>query len=375
MAKIQEMLGLTGGSFSIAEGIARKMIERGETQEWLNLALLQDAQGKREEARQSHKEYLKYFPDCPRAAFSDGWFALYDGDLQKGLSLLENGRRINCYGDHLFQPIRPEWDGIQDLHNRTILLYCEGGFGDEMMALRSVSWLVELGAKVIVATTPELMKLVEQTPGISAVVERSIVNHTSYDCFVRGMSVARILNRTWKDLWTGVYLFNEEHNLSIWNRIIPKEVGKLNVGLRWSGNPRYEHEQLRKFPSKLMLDLGKLQGINFYSLQKGDSQLLPDNVTDLESLLGDWQSTASAIFRLDLVITSCTAIAHLAAGMGKPTWVIVPVMPYYCWAQPGSKSSWYPTVTLFRQIKYGEWEKPFTEVRRELEKLIDEKSR
>jgi hypothetical protein len=171
-------------------------------------------------------------------------------------------------------------------------------------------------------------------------------------------------------LWTGAYIFNEERNPAIWNRIIPKEAGKLNVGLRWSGNPKYEHEQLRRFPPNLMLDLCNLPGINFYSLQKGDPQMLPDSLTDLEPLLGNWQSTASAISRMDLVVTSCTAIAHLAAGMGKPTWVIVPAMPYYCWAQPGNKSDWYPTVQLFRQEYYGDWTGPFIELRGRLQQTV-----
>ena len=150
---------------------------------------------------------------------------------------------------------------------------------------------------------------------------------------------------------------------------MPRKEGVLNVGLRWSGNPKFEHEQLRKFPPKLMLDLCDIPGIQFYSLQKEDQQLLPASVTDLEPLLGTWGCTASAIQRMDLVITSCTAVAHLAAGMGKPTWVVVPVMPYYPWARPGSKSDWYPTVKLFRQECYGEWWKPFDEISKNLREM------
>jgi hypothetical protein len=65
---------------------------------------------------------------------------------------------------------------------------------------------------------------------------------------------------------------------------------------------------------------------------------------------------------MDLVITSCTSIAHAAAALGKPTWVIVPILPYYIWALPGNKSPWYDSVTLFRQEVYKEWQQTFAKL-------------
>jgi hypothetical protein len=52
---------------------------------------------------------------------------------------------------------------------------------------------------------------------------------------------------------------------------------------------------------------------------------------------------------MDLMITSCTSVAHLSAALGIPTWVMVPVMPYYTWAMPGNTSPWYDSVRLFRK--------------------------
>lgn len=54
--------------------------------------------------------------------------------------------------------------------------------------------------------------------------------------------------------------------------------------------------------------------------------------------------------------------------MGVPTWVVVPIMPYYIWAMPGNKSAWYNTVTLFRQTRYGHWDDVFWNINRELGK-------
>jgi ADP-heptose:LPS heptosyltransferase len=79
-----------------------------------------------------------------------------------------------------------------------------------------------------------------------------------------------------------------------------------------------------------------------------------------------WEDTAGIIANLRLVITSCTAVAHLAGAMGVPTWVVVPILPYYTWALPGEKSPWYGSVTLFRQEKFGCWEAPFAKIKERL---------
>jgi ADP-heptose:LPS heptosyltransferase len=90
-----------------------------------------------------------------------------------------------------------------------------------------------------------------------------------------------------------------------------------------------------------------------------------------EVCLEDWTDTAAEIAKCDLVISSCTSIAHCSAAMGVPTWVITPVMPYYLWALPGDTSPWYDSVKLFRQEKYGEWNAPFAKLKVELAKEVE----
>jgi hypothetical protein len=70
---------------------------------------------------------------------------------------------------------------------------------------------------------------------------------------------------------------------------------------------------------------------------------------------------------MDLVITSCTSVAHMSAALGVETWVVVPILPYYMWSVPGEKSAWYDSVTLFRQEKYGDWTAPFAKISKRLE--------
>jgi hypothetical protein len=149
----------------------------------------------------------------------------------------------------------------------------------------------------------------------------------------------------------------------------------LKIGIRWSGNPEFEHEQHRRFPPELMIALSEIPNTSFYSLQRDENCIDGLPFSDMRGQMKTWDDTSNIIADLDLVITSCTSIAHLAGAMGIPTWIVVPIMPYYTWVFPGNTSSWYNSVKLFRQEKYGKWDEPFLKIREELTKLSEEHSK
>jgi hypothetical protein len=318
MSNIHEMLSMNGGSFQKAEQMALDLISKGQPQIWLDLALLMHAQGNLEGAKQAQAEYAKQFPDCTRLAFGQTWMKLHDGDLEGGLKHIEAGRACGTLGMQDFSKLtRPPWDGVSSISGKTILLYGEGGQGDQIMGLRSAFRLQEMGAKVVVACSKALLGLFGKAKGVSSVVAHESVGGVFYDFWVPMMSSFGMCKATWETLWHGPYLKPPEQQ-ALWKRIIPKEEGVLNVGIRWRGNPEFEHEQLRWFPPELMFKATEGAGTRLYSLQKDDSSVkLPDNVSDLAPLLGDWEQTAMAMAQMDLVITSCTSIAHLAAAMER----------------------------------------------------------
>ena len=101
----------------------------------------------------------------------------------------------------------------------------------------------------------------------------------------------------------------------------------------------------------------------FVSLQKDprpdDKAVLLERaeIVDLTAHLTDFVETAALISCLDLVITVDTSVAHLAAALGRPTWILLPHTPDYRWLLDREDSPWYPAVRLFRQSKtrdYGE---------------------
>jgi hypothetical protein len=286
-----------------------------------------------------------------RIVFNLGWHEMRHGNLKKGLQMMDAGRFINVFG---LPRIPGEIWKDQDLTNKTLLFRCENGFGDQIMNFRFAKDFVKKGARVVVSCAPELMPLFARHGFVC--IDNGATPYIHYDYWVPSMSAAHILGYD-TDNFPGQFYLDAE----------PKQLyskpDTFKVGIRWAGNPKFEHEQHRKFDPQPLIDLHKLDGITLYSLQRDDNLIDGLPFADLRDQMKTFEDTASIIKGLNLVITSCTSIAHLSAALGVKTWVIVPIMPYYAWAEPKDTSVWYDSVRLFRQQKYGDWSHPLEEVK------------
>jgi hypothetical protein len=133
----------------------------------------------------------------------------------------------------------------------------------------------------------------------------------------------------------------------------------LRVGLFWRGNPDHHEDFFRSIPFERLAPLIGVLGCTFYSLQKPiPAETVPQvckPLIDLTSLLTDFDETAAFVANLDLVIGCDSAPAHLAAALGKPTWLALPAAPDWRWLLDRNDSPWYPTIQLFRQRQLGDW--------------------
>jgi len=299
--------------------------------------------------------------DDLRVLFNLGWHEMRHGNLKKGFEHLNYGRYINVFG---LPPISGKLWKDESLQNKTLLFRCEGGFGDQILNFRFAKVFQEMGARVIVSCSSELKELFNNNGFIS--IDNDVIKNVHYDYWVPAMSAAYVLNMEYDDLDGQPYISPTEP------RKLFSKSGTLKVGIRWSGSPEFEDEQHRRFPPELMIGLHDIPNTTFYSLQRDENLVDGLPFGDMCEQMKSWDDTASIIADLDLVITSCTSIAHLSAAIGKPTWVITPIMPYYTWVFPDEKSKWYDSVKLFRQEKYGEWDVPFKKIREELTKLSEE---
>jgi ADP-heptose:LPS heptosyltransferase len=65
----------------------------------------------------------------------------------------------------------------------------------------------------------------------------------------------------------------------------------------------------------------------------------------------------------DLIITSDTAIAHLAGALGRPVWVALKYIPDWRWMLKRSDTPWYPSMRLYRQTKINDWNNVFNQIK------------
>jgi hypothetical protein len=296
--------------------------------------------------------------DDARVMFNLGWHEMRHGNLKKGLQMMDAGRFINVFG---LPRIEGEIWRDQDLTNKTLLFRCENGFGDQIMNFRFAKDFADKGARVVVSCD-KLLKPIFSRHGFIC-IDSEAVNQVHYDYWIPAMSAGHILGYDTDTFPGQPYMTAEPKKLYSKN-------GTLKVGIRWAGNPEFEHQQHRKFDPQALFDLHDINGVTLYSLQRDEDLVDGLPFADLRDQMKSWEDTASIIQGLDLVITSCTSIAHLSAALGKETWVIVPVLPYYAWAVAGEKSVWYEAVKLFRQEKYGEWDAPLAAVREALEQRV-----
>ena len=150
--------------------------------------------------------------------------------------------------------------------------------------------------------------------------------------------------------------------------------GGLRVGVAWRGNPKQEMDRRRSFDVKQLEPLFGLEDVTLVSLQKGHREDLAGTpIVDLgdEYQDGDWLETAAVVQNLDLVITPCSGIAHLAGALGAPVWMALAEPGCWRWLTEREDSVWYPSMRIFRQPSRGNWPPVFERMARELAAAVD----
>jgi hypothetical protein len=174
------------------------------------------------------------------------------------------------------------------------------------------------------------------------------------------------------------YLHAEPERIDRWAGTIGR--GKLTIGICWQGSVR-RFDRGRSFSIEEFSGISKLSGVHLISLHKGagESQLdaLPEGMA-VETLGPDFDTgsdafldTAAVMACCDLVITSDTAIAHLAGALGRPVWVALRHVPDWRWLLDRPDSPWYPTMRLFRQTEDGNWRGVFSAIESALKQMLE----
>lgn len=263
----------------------------------------------------------------------------------------------------------PCWDG-KDTKGGHILVMDEQGFGDVIQFARYLPMVQKTGGPVIFKAPRALAKLFSQCRCIEEIWVPQAGETSPPDkavCQVPLMDLPALFNTARDNIPANVpYLGADKALVPGWEKRLVASPG-LKVGVVWAGSPGHENDLNRSCRLELFLNLSTLPDTVFYSLQKeigpGDASALEKNgIADLGTRLRDFADTAAALSVMDLVISVDTATAHLSGAMGKQTWTLLPFSPDWRWMLERRDSPWYPTMTLFRQPRPGDWDTVFAEI-------------
>lgn len=322
----------------------------------------------------THWEYAHFL--LSREKFAEGW--------SHYAHRFACGKKISVF---CAQYPYPQWDGKAH-GNSVLLVHGEQGYGDEIMFASFLPGAMELtalrGMEIVLACRPALVRLFEASfPGLTV-----IQHQVDMPADISGLAAGadKIFQCPIGNLPLHVgplpeqppqaYLTAPDELVSAFNARLAQLPGKprLKVGLMWGANPgvKSQHGQQRNLPVRLLDRLAGLRGVRFISLQNAERG---DEIADAPELdcidpsrsLHNFADTAGLIANVDLVISVCTSVAHLAAAMGKETWVLLQQRAEWRWGREREDAVWYPHVRLFRQAEPGDWHGVMREVRTALE--------
>jgi hypothetical protein len=198
-----------------------------------------------------------------------------------------------------------------------------------------------------------------------------------FDLQVPLASLPRVMHTSLDTVPASVpYLHADEQLRRSVNRKVRGGTSRVRIGICWQGNPTFAADRQRSIPLKHFKALADIPGTQLYSLQKGvgtgqlkDWAAVIKSFDGLDESAGAFVATAAIMAGLDLVITSDTALAHLAGSLGVPAWVALPYVPDWRWLLEREDCPWYPSARLFRQTRNGQWHDVFERMARELRSL------
>ncbi len=263
------------------------------------------------------------------------------------------------------------WEG-EDIAGRTILLHAEQGLGDTLQFVRYAPLVAARAGRVILAVQPPLARLLRAVPGVDQVVAVGGVL-PPFDVVCPLLSLPRLLGTT-LDTIPPALPYADDH--APWDDTAGAAAPALRVGLVWAGSKGFSDDRQRSLPPAELTGLAGLPGVRFYSLQRHEAggTALPAalDATDLMDGVRDFADTAALVAGLDLVIAVDTAVAHLAATMGKPVWLLSRFRGCWRWLLGRTDSPWYPSLRIIRQDRPNDWSGAVAQVRHDLAALAQQ---
>ena len=322
--------------------------------------------GQYDEAVASCRRALEIKPDFVEAHANLGIALLETGQYSEGWQEYE----YRWEGGSPKQPRPPsplpQWTGQKLAHNDRLLVFVEQGLGDMLQFARYLPLAAErFPGGVSVHVIGPMLKLFRRSFPMIDVLDTLPADQRAWQWQCPLLSLPLAFGTTLDTIPHKVpYLTPDPVRVTYWqNRIaalgLPASTRKIGV----VGKPGtlMKTAPQRALTLQTMAPLLNQPDCAWFSLQKEpDPERAPwvasGKLIDWTDEFGDFNETASLAMNLDLIISVDTSVAHLAGGLGLPTWLLNRHASEWRWMRNREDSPWYPTMRIFTQRNAGDWD-------------------
>jgi hypothetical protein len=264
---------------------------------------------------------------------------------------------------------KPQWDHTP-LDGKTILVLPEQGFGDAVTFARFLPVLRRYNpARILLFCEKPLLRLFRDVAGPDWI---GTDQPGPYDVWTNMMDLPPLHFDQTDTIPAPTRLTIPDDSRARARAIAAPHDGKLKVGVVWCGSVTYRGNAFRSFSHSHFRGLIDIPGLQMFSLYKGPElkSFQQDGtsafIVDTASSDRDFADCAAMMQEMDLVITSCTAICHIAGSLGVPTWTLLHWDAFWLWQHSGDTTPWYPSMRLIRQTAPRDWDGVFARLRANL---------
>ena len=254
------------------------------------------------------------------------------------------------------------WHGEKD---KDVVLWREQGIGDDILFLGLTPEARDRTKRLRVYVDTRLVVLCERSiKGVEFFPYKSVIEDVM-ECHLPMGSLPSLFRQTADDFKSTKkgYLKADPERVSAIRTELGLE-GKKVIGISWKSIKSLN--TLKK--SLTLLEFGKIfEGLDvtLINLQYGD---VDKEIREFEEETGikivqcgsvdnreDLDGLAAMIEVCDLVVSTSNVTIHLAGALGKNTWVLLPFVTNFWWLRDRDDSVWYPSLKIYRQKKFQDW--------------------
>lgn len=270
---------------------------------------------------------------------------------------------------------KPRWTGGPA--PKSLLVLDEQGMGDTLQFMRFLPRLAAEGTEITFVTHRRLFSLIRSMGAPMELRAMDVPGKVAgIEAWTPLLNLPGAMGLTSADLgMEAPYIVAEPERIARWAEWLGTD--GFRVGIAWQGNPKAPVDAGRSSPLAALGPLATLPGVRLISLQHGagTDQLeavpfgsrIEQPGPEFDAGPDAFLDTAALMMSLDLIVTVDTAVAHVAAALGRPViFALQERDADWRWIPGQDHTRWYPSARLIRQERHGDWWSAFVRIAEEV---------